>query len=35
MAMDVDAAQKIQQLPLKDYYHCGEANYLVKDCSYC
>jgi len=30
--MDVDAVWKMCSLPLRGYYWCKEANYLVKDC---
>jgi len=33
--MDVDAAWKTCSLPSHGCYWCREANYLVKDCSYC
>ena len=32
--MDVDAVQKMCSLPLRGCYQCGEANYLMRDCSY-
>jgi len=32
--MDVDTVRKTCSLPLRGCYHCGEANYLVKDCPY-
>jgi len=30
--MDVDTVQKTRSLSPQDCYHCGETNYLVKDC---
>jgi len=33
--MNIDTVQKTCPLPLQGCYRCGEANYLVKDCSYC
>jgi len=32
--MDIDMVQKTRSLPSQGCYRYGEANYLVKDCSY-
>ena len=35
MATNVDVTRKVQQLPLKNCYYCGDINHLVRDCPYC
>jgi len=32
--MDVDAVWKAHSLPPREYYRCGEANHLIRDCPY-
>ena len=30
--MDVDTARKARSLPPREYYRCGDANHVVRDC---